>query len=69
MKWKLRVCNATVFPILAYGLESVPFTKELNGRIDYFQAKCYRNILRIKAAYYSQASNKEELNQVSLALK
>ena len=67
-KWKLRVCNATVFPVLTYGLDSVPFTKALCNRVDCFQTKCCRTILRIKAAYYSQISNKEILDNVSMIL-
>jgi hypothetical protein len=42
------------------------FTKALEARVDYFQAKCYRNILKIQAAYYSRVSNKEVLDAVSM---
>merc|ERR1712110_1225889 len=55
-------------PVLTYGLESIPFTKELKNRVDYFQTKCLRNIMKIKAAYYSQVSNKDILNKVSTIL-
>ena len=64
-RWKLQGCSAVVFSVLTYGLEALPFTKSLNERVDYFQPKCYRNILKIQVAYYSQVSNKEVLNRVS----
>jgi hypothetical protein len=43
----------------------LPFKRSLNDRIDYFQTKCYRNILKIQVAFYSQVSNKEVLDRVS----
>ena len=52
--------NSYVWP------DTIPFTKELEGRADYFQAKCFRNILKIQAAYYSRVSNKEVLDAVSM---
>jgi hypothetical protein len=48
-----------------YGLETIPFTKEQEGRLDYFQANCYRRILKIQAAFYSRVSNKQILDIVS----
>jgi hypothetical protein len=66
--WKLRVCNAVVFTVLTYGLETVPFTKALESRVNYFQAKCYRNILKTQAAFYSRVSDKEILDKVSMIL-
>ena len=53
-----------VFTVLTYGLETLPFTRSLNDKIDYFQTKYYRNILKIQAAFYSQDSNKEVLDRV-----
>jgi hypothetical protein len=36
--------------------------------VNYFQAKCYRNILKTQAAFYSRVSNKEILDKVSIIL-
>ena len=44
------------------------FTQALKERVDYFQTKCLRNILRIIAAYYSKASSREVLVQTSRVL-
>ena len=67
-RWKLQVCNAVVFTVLTYGLETLPFTKSLESRLNYFQAKYYRNIMKVQAAYYSKVSNKEMLDSVSVIL-
>ena len=56
-KWKLRVYESMVASILFYGLESVVLTDALGQRMDYFQAKCLRNIMKIQAAFYSDISN------------
>ena len=66
--WKLRVYDAVVLSVLYYGLQSVVFTQALKERVDYFQTKCLRQILRIKAAYYSKVSNREVLDQSSRIL-
>ena len=68
LTWKLRVFDAIVLPVLFYGLEGVVFTKALEARVDYFQSKCLRNILKVGAAYYSRVSSKDILNQASQAL-
>ena len=57
-----------VFSVLAYGLDTVAFTHELRNRLDDSQAKCYRNVLKIRAAYYSRVSNKGVLDKVSILL-
>jgi len=57
LTWKLRVFDAIVLPVLFYGLESVVFTKALEARVDYFQTKCLRNILKVGAVFYSRVSN------------
>jgi hypothetical protein len=44
------------------------FTKALEARVDYFQAKCLRNILKVGAAFYSRVSNKDVLNRASQIL-
>ena len=66
--WKLWVSSAVVFAALMYGLEAVPCTQGLERRVNYFQAQCYRNILKIQAAYYSRVSNKKVLAYVSTKL-
>lgn len=57
-KWKLRVYESMVASVLFFGPESVVFTAALEQRVDYFEAKCIRNILKVQAAYYSKVSNK-----------
>ena len=59
------VCNAVVLPVRMYGIEAIPLTKVLESRVDYFQARCLRNILKKHDAHYSHASNKEVLGRVS----
>ena len=66
--WKIRVFEAVVASVLYYGLESVVLTKALEGRVDYFQCKCLRNLLKVEAAYYSRVSNKDILDQASMLL-
>ena len=67
-KWKLRVYESMVASVLFYGLESVVFTAALEQRVDYFQAKCIRNILKVQAAYCSNVSNKAILEHASTVL-
>jgi hypothetical protein len=43
----------------------VVFIQALKERVDYFQTKGLRQILRIKAAYYPKFSNQEVLDQAS----
>ncbi|MCS5642106.1 MAG: reverse transcriptase family protein, partial [Dehalococcoidia bacterium] len=67
-KWKLRVFEAVVMAVLCYGLDSIVLTKALRDRLDYFQAKCIRHILKVQAAYYSKISNKRILDEASSLL-
>ena len=60
--------EAVVLSVLYDGLESVVFAQALKERVDYFQTKCLRNILRIKVAYYSKVSNGEVSDQTSRIL-
>ena len=67
-KWKLRVYKSMVASILYYGLESVVLTAALGQRMDYFQAKCLRNMMKIQAAFFSKVSDKTVLDDASTML-
>ena len=53
---------------LFYCLESVMLTAALGQRMDYFQAKCLRNIMKVQATFYSRVSNKTLLEDASTML-
>ena len=54
---KIQVLTACVYTKLLYGLTVVCLTKADKKRIDGFQARCLRRILRIPPVYYSRISN------------
>ena len=44
---KLRVVRACVFPTATYGCEAWTLSKNMTKRINAFEMKCYRKILRV----------------------
>eukprot|EP00959_Pyramimonas_sp_CCMP1952_P159802 3342311-Pyramimonas_sp.AAC.1 len=58
---KLRVLQACVFSKLLYGLESCVLLQADKNRLDGFQAKCYRRVLKIQPAFLSFFSNQRVL--------
>ena len=51
--------NAVIVSKLTYGLDSLQLTDGLVARIDAFQMRGIRHILRIEHAYWSRKSNEE----------
>ena len=46
-KTKLKFLRSLIFPIATYGSETWSISKEAAKKIDAFEFKCYRKILRI----------------------
>ena len=59
IKWKIRVYGAVVVTKLMYGLISITLSKADADKIDAFQMKRLRNILKVKHPYWSRISNKK----------
>ena len=60
---KLEVFNSCVISKLLHGLFTATMNKVEHRRVDGFQARCLRQILRIAPAYYSRVSNKTVLDR------
>lgn len=60
---RVRVFNAVIAPQLMYGLSSSWLTVAEKRRLDGFQARCLRRVLRIPSAFISRASNKMVLRK------
>ena len=60
-KRKIQIFNACVCTKLSYGLFSAAMTATEQRRLDGFQARCLRRILKIAHAFYSRISNKTVL--------
>ena len=54
---KLRIFDACICAKLRYGLFTATMTAKERKRIDGFQARCLRRILRIAPSFYSRVSN------------
>ena len=54
---KVAIYKALVESKLLYGLAAACFTKAELRRLDGFQSKCLREVLGIKASFYSRVSN------------
>ena len=61
MKWKIIVYDAVIVTKLLYGLASVPLTRADCNKIDAFQMRGLRKILKIKHPYWSRVSNNQIL--------
>ena len=59
---KIKVLEACVFSKLLYGLESCMLLQADRAKLDAFQARCLRRIVKIAPAYFSRVSNASVLN-------
>ena len=62
-KRKLYIFQALIESKLLYGLSAACFTKAELRRLDGFQARCLRQIIGIKPAFYSRISNASVLEK------
>jgi hypothetical protein len=63
--WKIMIYNAVVVSKLVYGLESLELVDSLKTRLDAFQIRGLRHILKIDHAYWSHTTNKEILERAN----
>ena len=61
IKWKIRIYGAVTVAKLMYGLTSIPLSKADASKIDAFQMRGLRKILKVKHPYWSRTSNKKLL--------
>ena len=61
--WKVRVFSSCIVTKLVHGLATSSLNQAERRRLDGFQARCLRTILRIPAAYYSRISNQVVLSR------
>ena len=64
-KWKLQVYNAIVVAQLTYGLSTVQLTPAMLKRLDAFQMRGLRFILKIEHSYYCRISNNEVYDKIN----
>ena len=64
LKTKLRALKTTIFPVATYGCESWVITKADAKKINAFEMKCYRRILRI--SWCDRIKNEEVLERVNI---
>ena len=62
---KVRLVNATVFPVVMYGFESWTIKKAGRQRIDAFELWCWRRLLRVP--WTARRSNQSILKEISPA--
>ena len=60
---KLEIFEACVISTLMYGLRTSWFNKAARRRLDGFQARCLRKILRVPPSFYSRVPNSEVLRR------
>ena len=65
-KWKLQVYNAIIVSQLTYGLSTVQLTPCMLSRLDAFQMRGFRYILKIEHSYYSRVSNHEIYDKINI---
>ena len=65
IKWKIRVYDAVIVAKLMYGLTSIPLSKADANKIDAFQMRGVRKILKVKHPYWSRISNKKLLEMAN----
>ena len=65
-KWKLQVYNAIIVAQLTYGLSTVQLTPSMLARLDAFQMRGLRYILKIEHSYYSRISNQEVYDKINI---
>ena len=65
-KWKIQVYNAIIVSQLTYGLSTVQMTPVMLKRLDAFQMRGLRYILKIEHSYYSRISNQEVYDKINI---
>ena len=60
---KVRLVKAIVFPVVMYGCESWTIKKAEHCRIDSFELRCWRTLLRVP--WTSRRSNQSILKEIS----
>ena len=60
---KVRLVKAMVFPVVMYGYESWTVKKAEHRRIDAFELRCWRRLLRVP--WTARRSNKSILKEIS----
>ena len=60
---KLRLVKAMVFPVVMYGCESWTIKKAKHRRIDAFELRCWRRLLRVP--WSARRSNQSNLREIS----
>ena len=67
--WKLQVYNAVIVSRLLYGLESLELIDSLKTRLDAFQIRGLRQILKIKHSFWSHTSNIEIIVKANMTVE
>ena len=65
IKWGIRVYDAVIVARLMYGLTSIPLSKADANKIDAFQTKGFRKILKVKHPCWSRISDKKLLEMAN----
>ena len=60
---KIHLVKATVFPVVMYGCESWTIKKTERRRIDGFELRCWRRLLRVR--WTARRSNQSTLKEIS----
>ena len=60
---KVRLVKAIAFSLVMYGCESWTINKAEHGRIDVFELRCYRRLLRVP--WTARRSNQSILKEIS----
>ena len=60
---KVRLVKAMVFPIVVYGCDSWPIMKAERRRIDVFELRCWRRLLRVP--WIARRSNQSIVKEIS----
>ena len=60
---KVRLVKAMVFPVVMYGCESWTVKKAKHRRIDAFELRCWRRVLRVP--WTARSSNQSILKEIS----
>ena len=60
---KVRLIKAMVFPIVVYGCDSWPIMKAERRRIDVFELRCWRRLLRVP--WIARRSNQSIVKEIS----
>ena len=62
IKWKLRVLDAVINSKVLYGTETLVTAQSDYNKLDAFQIRIFRKMLRIKHSYWSHVKNEEVMN-------